>query len=84
MRSIPQGDTVSVGDVVFTSGLGGNFPRQLLIGQITSVERRDYELYQRATVQPTVDFDHLEVVMVITNFRAIEPSEEGEEPGEQP
>ena len=26
MRAIPQGDTVSVGDTVFTSGLGGNFP----------------------------------------------------------
>jgi len=72
MRAIPQGDTVSVGDTVFTSGLGGNFPRQLLIGQITAVERKDYELYQSAVVQPTVDFQHLEVVMVITGFEAVE------------
>jgi rod shape-determining protein MreC len=72
MRAIPQGDTVSVGDTVFTSGLGGNFPRQLLIGQITEVERKDYELYQSAVVQPTVDFQHLEVVMVITGFEPVE------------
>lgn len=75
MRAIPQGDTVSVGDTVFTSGLGGNFPRQLLIGQITEVERKDYELYQAATVQPTVDFDHLEAVLVITGFEPIEETE---------
>lgn len=74
MRSIPQGDTVSVGDTVFTSGLGGNLPRQILIGQVTEVERRDYELYQTAMVQPTVDFDHLEMVLVITDFEPIAPS----------
>jgi rod shape-determining protein MreC len=75
MHTIPQGDTVSVGDTVFTSGLGGNFPRQILIGQITEVERMDYELYQTATVQPTVDFDHLEVVLVITEFEPVEETE---------
>jgi rod shape-determining protein MreC len=71
MRTIPQVDVVSVGDTVFTSGLGGNFPRQILIGQIVEVERQDYELYQAAVVQPTVDFDHLEVVLVVTDFELI-------------
>ena len=79
MRSIPQSDTVSVGDTVFTSGLGGNFPRQILIGQIVEVERKDYELYQTAIVQPTVDFDHLEAVLVVTGFEPIEETEEEEE-----
>lgn len=81
LRSVPQGDTVSVGDTVFTSGLGGNFPRQLLIGQIMDVERKDYELYQTATVRPTVDFEHLESVLIITSFEPIErvePEEEAE------
>jgi rod shape-determining protein MreC len=81
MRSIPQGDTISVGDTVFTSGLGGNFPRQILIGQIVEVERKDYELYQTAIVKPTVDFDHLETVLIITDFEPveqIEPEGEGE------
>ncbi len=71
MRNIPQGDTVSVGDTVFTSGLGGNFPRQVLIGQITAVQRHDYDLYQTATIRPTVDFDHLEEVLIITAFQPI-------------
>ncbi|MGD8488713.1 MAG: rod shape-determining protein MreC [Anaerolineae bacterium] len=72
MHSILQGDTVSVGDTVFTSGLGGNFPRQIPIGQITEVDRKDFELYQSATVQPTVDFEHLEAVLIITGFEPIE------------
>ena len=79
MRTIPQQDAVSVGDTVFTSGLGGNFPRQLLIGQIIEAERKDYELYQSAVVQPTVDFDHLEVVLIITDFEPIEETEPGDQ-----
>jgi rod shape-determining protein MreC len=75
MRDILQADTVSVGDIVFTSGLGGNFPPQIPIGQITAVERQDYELYQTATVQPTVDFGHLEAAIIITDFEAIEETE---------
>lgn len=76
MRNIPQSDVVSVGDIVFTSGLGGNFPRQILIGQITGVERKDFELYQTASVEPTVDFDHLEVVLIITDFEPIDDTGE--------
>ncbi len=72
MRDIPQADTVSVGDTVFTSGMGGNFPRQILIGQVTAVQRNDYDLYQTAVVQPTVDFNHLEMVLIITDFQPIE------------
>jgi rod shape-determining protein MreC len=79
MRAIPQEDTVSVGDTVFTSGLGGNFPRQILIGQIVEAERRDYDLYQTAIVQPTVDFDHLEAVLIVTGFEPIEETEPEDE-----
>jgi len=79
LHNVLQNDTLSVGDTVFTSGLGGNFPRQILIGQITEVERKDYDLYQVAAVQATVDFDHLEVVLVITDFAAIQDADQSDE-----
>jgi len=71
LRAVPMDETLSVGDTVFTSGLGGNFPRQILIGQITAVDRQDYEPYQSATVQPTVDFAHLEMVLIVVGFEPI-------------
>jgi rod shape-determining protein MreC len=79
LHNVLQSDTLSVGDTVFTSGLGGNFPRQILIGQITKVERKDYELYQTAAVQATVDFDHLEAVLIITDFEPIQDLDQPEE-----
>jgi rod shape-determining protein MreC len=69
---IPQTASVNVGDLVLTSGLGGNYPGNILIGQITSVHRRETELFQQATVQPVVDFSKLEIVLLITNFRPVD------------
>ncbi|UCC86479.1 MAG: rod shape-determining protein MreC [Anaerolineales bacterium] len=68
MERIPQGETISPGDIVLTSGLGGNFPDKLVIGQITEVLQRDSDLFQSARVRPTVDFGKLEEVMVIVTF----------------
>lgn len=69
---ISQDVTVEPGDVVLTSGLGGGYPPDLIIGQILNVRKRDYELFQQATIQPAVDFSRLEIVLVITNFRPVE------------
>jgi len=72
MRYIAQGEDVQVGDIVLTSGLGGNYPKRLVIGQITAVRQRDIDLFQEAEVRPTVNFGGLEVVMVITDFTPIQ------------
>jgi rod shape-determining protein MreC len=68
MERIAQGETISPGDIVLTSGLGGNFPDKLVIGQITEVLQRDSDMFQRARIRPTVDFGKLEEVMVIVTF----------------
>jgi rod shape-determining protein MreC len=71
MEFIPQDDEVTIGDLVITSGLGGAFPKNLVIGQVVEVQKRDYEMYQQAIIRPTVNFDRLEFVLVITNFRPL-------------
>lgn len=71
---IPQDAAEQVGDVVLTSGLGGNFPPNLLIGQLVSIRNLDYELFQQAVVQPNVDFTLLQFILVITNFNPVDIS----------
>jgi rod shape-determining protein MreC len=68
---IPQDAIVQVGDVVLTSGLGGSYPPNLLVGQVVSVRNLEYELFQQAAIQPNVDFGRLQFVLVITNFRPV-------------
>jgi len=71
MEYIAQEADVTPGDEVITSGLGGNFPKNLIIGQVTEVIKQDFDMYQRAVVRPTVDFNRLEFVLVITNFEPL-------------
>jgi rod shape-determining protein MreC len=72
MKYIPQPVEVNVGDIILTSGLGATFPKRLVIGQVTAVHKRDIELFQEAEIKPTVDFDRVEIVLVLTNFEPIE------------
>lgn len=70
---IDQDANVTVGELVLTSGLGGAFPADIPIGQVVSVRRRDFELFQRAVIEPTADLDGVEIVLIITDFQPLEP-----------
>jgi rod shape-determining protein MreC len=65
--NVPQTDDASPGDLIVTSGLGGKLPRLLTIGQVDQVISTDAQLFKEAIVRPAVDFNRLEVVLVITS-----------------
>lgn len=69
---ISQDATIQPGDLILTSGLGGGFPPDLIIGQVVNVRKLASELFQQSTVQPAVDFSRLQIVLVIINFRAVD------------
>jgi rod shape-determining protein MreC len=60
-----KSEEVREGDVVVTSGLGGVFPRDLPVGIIHRIEKKDYGMYQDVEVAPAVDFSHVGAVRVI-------------------
>jgi len=71
MTQIPLDAMVNVGDLVLTSGLGGNLPRNLVVGQVQAVIKRDIDLFQSARLRPAADLNRLEFVLVITSFEAV-------------
>jgi rod shape-determining protein MreC len=71
IEMISQEKDINLDEVVLTSGLGGNYPSDIPVGQVLSIHKRDYELFQEATVQSAVDFFNLEIVLVITSFRPL-------------
>lgn len=71
VEQINQAANVVPNELVLTSGLGGGYPPDIIIGQVLSVRRRDYELFQQAVIRPAVDFENLEIVLVITSFHAL-------------
>lgn len=56
---------VAAGDLIVTSGLGGVFPRGLIVGRILSVSRQSGALQQEAEVEPAASLARLEEVLIL-------------------
>lgn len=74
LEMIPQEVQLKSGELILTSGLGGNYPSNILAGQVVSVRKIETALFQSASVQPAVDFTTLRAVLVVTNFRPVDLS----------
>lgn len=77
IKWIEQDLTVGENELVMTSGLGGNFPPDLVVGRVTHIEQSISGLFQEAEVRSAVEFDRLEIVLVITDFEPVVLDEEG-------
>jgi rod shape-determining protein MreC len=62
---LARGEPAKEGDAVVTSGVGGQFPRNLAVGHITRIIPGAVGLYQDVEVTPDVDFARLQDVLVI-------------------
>jgi len=69
---VPQDVVLQPGELVLTSGLGGTYPTEVVVGQVINVRKRETDLFQTATIQPAVDFRNLRAVLVITNFKPVD------------
>lgn len=65
VRYISKIQDVKEGDVVVTSGMSNIFPKGLLIGKVSHVDRMDVGLFLQIRVAPFADFATLEEVLVL-------------------
>jgi rod shape-determining protein MreC len=68
MTLIKSEADVKEGDWVFTNGIGGIYPQNLLVGNIQQVIARDGQPEKQATLKPIADLDHLQRVQVILSW----------------
>lgn len=64
---IPTGADLSEGDKIQTSGMGGVYPKGITIGTVQSIENTLNILDRYAWIEPAVDFEKIETVLIITN-----------------
>lgn len=63
---------VVAGDLIVTSGLGGYFPSQVVIGYVEEVRTSDNGLAQYAVLRPEMSLDGLTEIFVVTSFDIVE------------
>jgi len=59
---------VAEGGIVCTSGVGGIYPRGLIIGTVSEVLAEDGDISYYAVVEPEIDIDKIQDAFVITYF----------------
>jgi len=61
----PRRTEIKQGGVVVTSGLAGILPKGFPVGLVSSVEKKEFGLFQTVTLEPVAELDNLEEVVVI-------------------
>lgn len=59
---------VTAGDLIVTSGEGGIYPKELVLGEVLEVGQESHGISLYAVVRPAVDLGQVKDVLVITSF----------------
>ncbi len=62
-------DEVAVGDKIVTSNISDRYLPGIAIGYIKTIEKDPNNLTKSGTLTPVVDFEHIDVVLVITDMK---------------
>ena len=63
---IPTDADLVIGDTIETSGMGGIYPKGIVIGKISEIIDSKNITQRSANIETAVDFSKLETVLVIT------------------
>lgn len=77
MVYIESESDIRVGDNVVTSGVGGVYPRGLLIGRVSAIEVDEVSRTLTAIIEPAADLDSISKVMIVTEYGVIEEDGDG-------
>lgn len=75
--NVPFDSNVVVGDRIVTSGIGGIFPKGILIGEVEGIKSERQNLNKELTISPAVNFKRLEYVYVILDAHREQDIEPG-------
>lgn len=69
---LPRNTQLLEGDVIETSGVGGLFPKGIVLGSVVEVKNESHGISKYAVIQPAVDLDRVNHVLVIKSFEITE------------
>lgn len=71
LSGLVRSTSIAPGGIVCTSGIGGIYPADLIIGIVDEVKDDTTNISSYAVIKPQVDFKELRDVFIITDFRGM-------------
>ncbi|KPJ56927.1 hypothetical protein AMJ49_03345 [Parcubacteria bacterium DG_74_2] len=68
LEFIPKEIEIGEGNLVISSAQGGIFPKGLLVGKITKIEKSDLEPFQKAQILPACQIEEIENLFLIKKW----------------
>ena len=65
LRFVPPSEDINVGDILTTSGLGGRFPPDYPVAEVTALDRPPGEPFARVTARPLARLDRGREVLLV-------------------
>lgn len=65
INQVPQEIDMKKGQTIVTSGLGGEYPKGLILGKVENITKKNNSIFQTASIRTLVDFKSLERVQLI-------------------
>ena len=69
---LPDDTELITGDLVLTTGMGGNYPSDLVVGTIESIHNDASGMSRYAVIRPETDLDALVQAFIIKDFQIVE------------
>lgn len=66
-------EDVQEGDAILSSGMDRTYPKGILIGTVTRVNKKKFGLFQEAEIEPGADFTRLEEVLIVVREAEVLP-----------
>jgi rod shape-determining protein MreC len=64
LKYVSKTEDIKIGDILISSGMGGIFPKGLLIGTVTGVNKTESGLFQKIDVKLSADVAKIEEVLI--------------------
>ncbi len=68
LTKIEENNKIKKGDIIVTSGTGGVYPKNLIVGKVTELKFNAYDATRYAVVEPYEDISKITAAAVITDF----------------
>ncbi|MEI7590268.1 MAG: rod shape-determining protein MreC [Deltaproteobacteria bacterium] len=65
LKYVPLTDNIKQNDILITSGIDKIYPKGMLLGRVTFVEKKESGLFQHIEITPAVDYQKLEEVVIL-------------------